>query len=59
MTTLGITSNSRYDGYWEANMRPLENQNLNIAGFEWDIPQVSFDYSILEAKDKVVLWQPM
>lgn len=53
MTTLGITSNSRYDGYWNANMRPLENQNLNIAGFEWDIPQVSFDYSILEAKDKV------
>jgi hypothetical protein len=53
MSSLGINSSERYDGYWESVISPLESQELNIDGFVWATPQISLDYAILEAKEKV------
>lgn len=54
MASNGITSSQAFMAYYVQVLSRLENQDLDIRGFEeWDVPQIEFTYKMLEAKQQV------
>lgn len=54
MTSNGITSSDAFMAYYLQVLSRRESQNLNEIGFEeWDVPQIDFDYKMLEVEDQI------
>lgn len=53
MSTFGLDKAKNFQAYWNEVMARNENQDLNIEGFVWDVPQIDFTYEMLEATAKV------
>lgn len=54
MASNGITSSEAFMAYYLQVLSRRESQNLNEIGFEeWDVPQIDFDYKMLEVEDQI------
>jgi len=54
MASNGITSSDAFMAYYLQVLSRREDQNLNEIGFEeWDVPQIDFDYKMLEVEDQI------
>lgn len=54
MASNGITSSDAFMAYYLQVLSRRESQNLNEIGFEeWDVPQIDFDYKMLEVEDQI------
>lgn len=54
MASNGITSSAAFMAYYLQVLSRRESQNLNEIGFEeWDVPQIDFDYKMLEVEDQI------
>ena len=54
MASNGITSSDAFMAYYLQVLSRREDQNLNDIGFEeWDVPQIDFDYKMLEVEDQI------
>lgn len=54
MASNGITSSDAFSAYYLQVLSRREDQNLNEIGFEeWDVPQIDFDYKMLEVEDQI------
>jgi hypothetical protein len=54
MASNGIISSEAFMAYYLQVLSRRESQNLNEIGFEeWDVPQIDFDYKMLEVEDQI------
>ena len=54
MASNGITTSDAFMAYYLQVLSRREDQNLNEIGFEeWDVPQIDFDYKMLEVEDQI------
>lgn len=53
MATLGIKDARTFDAYWSRVMSLRENQELDLTGATWDIPQFNFTYEQLMLQEKI------
>lgn len=53
MRVFGITDNDTFQAYQAEALSPLESENANLIGFEWDSAQLDFTYKQLEMENQV------
>lgn len=53
MTANGIIDTKAFEAYYNTVLAGRETMDLNIAGFEWNDPQIDFTYEMLEMGDDV------
>lgn len=53
MSYFGIKSKEAFASYYNELLAPLENQNLDMEGFEWAPTQIDFDYRVWETGDNI------
>lgn len=53
MSYFGIKTPAAFASYYNTVLAPLENQNLDIEGFDWGPTQIDFDYRVWETGDDI------
>lgn len=53
MKALGISSQKKFEAWYEKYLQGRENMNFNMDGFTWDDAQIDFDYEFAEVTDSV------
>lgn len=53
MTANGLVNTKAFEAYYNTVLAGRETMDLNIAGFEWNDPQIDFTYEMLEMGDDV------
>ena len=53
MSANGIIDTKAFEAYYNTILAGRETMDLNIAGFEWNDPQIDFTYEMLEMGDDV------
>lgn len=53
MSANGLISTKAFETYYNTVLQGRESMDLNIAGFEWNDPQIDFTYEMLEMGDDV------
>ena len=49
----GLTSSESFSAWYRSVIAPYESQDLDLTGFEFDLPQVDFNYEQLEIEGQV------
>lgn len=49
----GLTSSESFTAWYQSVIAPYESQELDLTGFDWDLPQVDFDYQQLEIEGQL------
>ena len=53
MSYKGLTSSESFSAWYQSVIAPYETQELDLSGFEWDLPQVDFKYEQLEVESQL------